>query len=51
MLGLTTTGAPVMAGGELFCTLDQVENGDYLPYLVGTVLDVPPGGNVLALAG
>lgn len=41
VLRLTATGAPVVAGGELFCTLEQVESGDYSPYLVKTVFDCP----------
>ena len=41
VLRLTATGSPVVTGGELFCTLEQVESGDYSPYLVKTVFDCP----------
>ena len=41
VLRLTATGTPVVAGGELFCTLEQVESGDYRPYLAAAVFDRP----------
>ena len=41
VLSLTATGAPVVAGTELFCPLELIESGDYRPYLVETVFDRP----------
>lgn len=41
VLPLTATGAAAAAGNELFCTLEQVESGDYRPYLARTVFGHP----------
>lgn len=37
----TTEGCPMTAGAELFCTVDDVQSGDYRPGLFGTAYGLP----------
>ncbi|MCH5198270.1 MAG: hypothetical protein J1E34_05115 [Oscillospiraceae bacterium] len=41
VLSRTVTDKIVAAGTELFCTLEDVESGEYLPYLTAVVFDSP----------